>query len=290
MEPVKPDLSLIGDYSERPQPVGITRFGDKGQSVSFINARHYSDTAETNNPTARTTAAAITLLSSPKAVIIEATDAGNPPKGDPAYAAQLAGNKGIPVIAGEPKDADVFKAMEGRGYSTKDTMGMYLLRRLERDAYPSEEAFDKGVSKYFGEHKAFDHIPKDQRMTAEEFKSWYAEHNQTGKPFLQITGDDVGPSKTDTFFGKMTRDSGIVRDEHLAQVIADATNKHGDVLVVYGEGHLRTLKPVLEQMLGKGETTMVVPPPSTNISGGVSCDSVSAASCGVSEGAQQRTR
>lgn len=272
MQPLSPDLSLLSDGKGPSQPVGITRYGKDGQSLSFINASHYDDTADTSNPTARTIATAINLMSPPKALIIEGTDGLHPPKGEPEYAASLARKKGIPVIGGEPTDAEVFKKMEAKGYSTKDTMGMYMLRIMERDKYPDEAAMDKGVTKYFETHKAFSHVPQDQRMTAEEFKSWYKEHDHTGKPPHSIKTDDIAPKPDGAYFQQMMAESGAIRDRHIAQVAADAVNKYGDVAMVYGDGHQKTLAPVFEQMLGKGKTTIVVPPPTQNLSVGWSCD------------------
>ena len=180
-QPLKPDLSLIHDYTPEDEhtfrPVAVTHFHGDNKDLYYVSTHHELGTQSTTSKTVRQTMEQY----NPQLVIIEGlqTQKGVSPAVDdfahaeePAYAAYLAGQKNIPFVGGEPSEPQIFKEMEGKGYSAKDIMAFYLLRNIpvwRRDGELNKEHFDRQANEYLN-LQMFDFIPKEKRLTFDEFK------------------------------------------------------------------------------------------------------------------------
>jgi hypothetical protein len=274
------DLSLIRDYTPEDnllsRPVAVTHFRKDEKNLYYINAHHVSGI---DNPTCDVVREAITRYK-PRCVVIEARTGGEVSPaaflgdvkrlaesgfrrgGEPYYTAHLADENNIPFIGGEPIERDVFLAMEKAGYSAKDMIGSNLLRQipqLRREGTLDEAHFSGQATWYLGAIADSAGVSKDARMTFDEFKSWYAEHDKSGKDFLQTTSEDFAPfnSSDASYFQKLSYEVGLVRERHIDTVIANSMNEYGTVLVVYGDAHLMQSHAVFEKMLGPGATIQI---------------------------------
>jgi hypothetical protein len=181
------------------------------------------------------------------------------------HAAYLAQQHGVPFMGAEPNDADFFKGMLAKGYSERDVMGLYLLRvipsgeKTTRESAPipfqSEEQLEKFANHYFSAHACFDSISPEKRLTYKTFKQWYDEKNQgvIQRPIWQFISEDAAPfdEPNVNYFRRLNHFAGLVREEAINKTVQAALQKHNNVMVVYGGGHLVQSLPVYEKALGK---------------------------------------
>lgn len=194
--------------------------------------------------------------------------------GEPVYTAYLAAKKNIPFSGGEPSEEELFKGMRELGYSDKEMMA-YRWQEAIMDGVKNGELneanFDKKTREYF-QSARFSFLPPDERMTPEEFKGWFAQHDATGKTALEIKSEDMAPKRggAASYLQTMSADSGDIREHHLAGVVEHALQDHKNVLVVYGWGHFEKARPMYEQALPNHEET--IPKARSAVDAGISHD------------------
>jgi len=85
-----------------------------------------------------------------------------------------------------------------------------------------------------------------------EFSDWYLK--KQGKAFDAATLDDEEPAPIPDgkyFTQRISTVVGLVRDRLIMQRIARLLATDKQLLVVYGGSHFPTLRPALEQLMGK---------------------------------------
>lgn len=245
----------------------VKTFNHRGKHLSYVAASHGS-LAEN-----KTTYELIKQLmdaddNSFKAVVIErfeesgANDAGfkdnakqKKDNTEYYYAAHLAHEKDITVIAAEPSAQAIFDHMKTRGYSTKDIVCLYILKQIvhemtDNNSERTEANFHALAGAYLRATDDFKHVlPADMINSRDEFISWYNAHNDTaGKSFAALTIDDLRPESGDdaTYFQRMCADIDTLREAHILKQIEAALNTYDSVLVVYGSAHLFKAMDALE--------------------------------------------
>lgn len=279
------DPALIQDYSEElyaaepAQTPFVSHFSKGNKHLYYVSAHHG---AGLDNPTLPAIQKSFDSFS-PQLVVIEGLETHHgisPPvyqkhvremaaqhfstAGEEVFTAHLAMERGIPFIGGEPAEKDVFAQMEKRGYSAKEVQAFYLLRTIphlrERHGLNASN-FDERAQDYLMHNDCFDHIPPQQRLTVDEFKQWYAQHNEElDRSYLDIQTRHMAPIRSQyaTRFEDMAYATGQIREKHLDGLIKEACEKNDRVLVVYGMGHLVQSRKVFEHMFGKEAENMRV--------------------------------
>lgn len=171
-----------------------------------------------------------------------------------AYTIHCTKERNIPFRGVEPSHSEVFADMRKLGYTDKDMMAFSLLRRIvsmRERAELTAENFEQKATNYLQAGWQFPpSIPKNDRLTLDEFKAWYEEHNQTGKSFIDIDWADMNtptaPAKAH-FFQKMMADTVRIRDKYSVRNIEKILKENDRVLVVYGWKHIQDYRPVFKQ-------------------------------------------
>ena len=179
-----------------------------------------------------------------------------------AYAVSKAVQEGIPFISGEATDSQLFTYMNEHGFSNKEVMALFVLRIIpqwrEQEGV-NEGNFNQTMQAFVSDDKLFGFIPKEQRLTPDEFKAWYMLHNdKPGQSFLQRTRDDLEKASNSPdapYFDKIFITLSKIRDQHLADVIQNSLQDHKKVAVIYGLGHLAALHDTFEAAFGKPDYT-----------------------------------
>jgi hypothetical protein len=265
--------------TQSPLP-SMTHYHKDNKDLYYVAASHGTEVGNATHETIRRAIAAY----KPQLVIVEGTpteDGLSPARNldfirdaaadgfrhvyEPVYTAYLAEKEHIPFTGGEPSAADVYATMRAEGYSARDVMAHRLLRlipELRSDGVLDEAHFDRQATQILqGDGDPyFDLIPKAQRLNFADFNAWYAAHDTSGKPALAATARDTDPysDKDATYFQAMSHVIDKIRDRHLDQIISGALKGADRVMVVYGNAHLYTSRPVLEKMFGgKGEQVQI---------------------------------
>jgi hypothetical protein len=174
--------------------------------------------------------------------------------GESVHTAEMARAKHIPFIGGEASTKSIFEALEKKGYSSKEVMALYLVRTIpiwERNGQlKNKDDFPKMASDYLANNSQFSDIPKEQRLTFDEFKAIYDAHKaEMGKEMTALTASDSNPhSAKANYFQKMSAVMDEVRDRHLIELISASLEKTDKVMVVYGNAHQYASAPVFEKM------------------------------------------
>ena len=262
-KPLTVDSSFRHDLTEQDKrtwrPVAVTHFSKDGKDLYYINAQHedeaLGDKHNPHNATYETIRAAFRKYGF-KAVVIEGKDGQNWTTHEEGVASNLAREKGIPIIGGEPSDKDILEGMKQAGYNGKDQMGFYLMRVIPY--LKTKDNFATAADEYLQKHESLQHIPENERLkNFDEFKQWYKQHAQ--KEFDTNNKDDLAPIRDGTELQKMAYLTGKIREESIDPKIMNAVNEYGSVLVVYGAGHLIESQPKFEQAFGgKGTTEVLV--------------------------------
>lgn len=264
----KPDFAQFHQYTNeddiksKNKPTAVTRFTNGQLNLYYINSAHTDDP---NSPTFKTIEGAIEKYK-PQAIVVEAKDVNRLPEGEATHTAKIAHQNGITIIAGEPNDAIILSGLKQEGYSKKDMMGLYLLRSIAHDRnrpetknLMDEKHFSGRVDDYLKGYAKSAGIPANEQLSFQEFQDWYAQHNSSGKNYLETTANDLKPVADGTYFQKMHSIIAKAREENLDNIIAKAVNEHGSVLVVYGGAHLTQSQPIFEKMFdNKGQTEILI--------------------------------
>lgn len=269
----KPDLSLIGTLSSEntstQHHVIVAEFKRAGKALCYLAAKHV---VGLNNPTTDAIESSIDTFK-PDAIIIESrygqenagynagyvahikeqAQSGFLTSREDRYAAHLAIENDIPFIGAEPSDQEIISGMNKHNYSTKDVLAFYLLRQIpvwHEQGTLDKNDFPKQAEELLQIYHDQLNMPVDERLSFDEFKRWFDEHNTTGKSFLEFENDDLRPINSDdaSYFKKLNYALDPIREAHIVQVIADTLEKYNRVLVVYGQSHLIKSQPVFEKM------------------------------------------
>ena len=267
-----PDLSLLQPRraSDRDEDVKgsphamLFRHGNK--QLLFIGAVHQRDIE--NAPTHRMVRKAIEGFR-PQVVIVEGlnTSEGTQPErfmnnarrrlksgqmGESPYAAVLGDEIGALIIGGEPDPQATTDMVREAGYSDDDLMGFLVARnvtsmvRNDRDA----ENYDRRITRAIGNLKR--RFGVDSDMNVDDFKAWY--QDRIGKPFdPRRVRREVSPQLVDdpSILRSISILSMKAREYNLVELEARMLEEHDRVMVVYGSGHLRWERALLEDMLGE---------------------------------------
>lgn len=250
----------LGDAC-RPDPAEaqgafVVRFGDPVR-VWFVATRH-SQTL--GSQTFQTVAAAIEQAR-PALVIVEGveTAAGESPDaetlrdmseagfrdGESRYAAMLAAKRGIPYVGGEVSARAVNDALL-KTHPLRDVIQAYLVRDIAGLArlrpFRDEAEFRRFV-RYAADRLAV----SDGRLWDAEMAEgdWYLEAHP-----LEAPPPNFGAPCVDDAAGRILAQVTRLRNLHLRDLIVARARTAAPVLVVYGSGHLRALRSVLEKRFG----------------------------------------
>jgi hypothetical protein len=165
--------------------------------------------------------------------------------------------KHIPFIGGEPSTELIFKALEQKGYTPKEIMGLYLVRNIapwhRQGMLKDRKQFSEIATKFFKSAK-FSHVADADKLTLEEFTAWYDKHKSElgNKDYLQLIAKDTNPiyEPDANYFQKMSSIMDAVRDSNVIGTISNTLKKYDKVLVVYGNAHQYTSRPIFEKMFG----------------------------------------
>lgn len=280
-ELLKPDLSLLRDI--RPEDttqlkqIHLSHFNKGDKDLYYIGTHHGTDF---ENKTHETIIQAIGKHH-PQVVILEGidTDKGLSPSlgfnpknpsdrerffmhsGENVHTAEFLRSKNIPFVGGEPSVSTIFQALEKNGYSSKDSMALYLMRTIpiwKREGLLADNAhFATQANGFLANSSVFAFIPKEERLTFDEFKTWYDAHKSElgNKDMLAVTASDSNPRTSNpNYFQKMSGIMDRVRNEHLVTLVAGSLAAKDKVLVVYGNAHQCQSTPVYEKMFGSKAT------------------------------------
>ncbi len=273
---IKPDLSLVHDISFADKNTFthpyLSHYTKDNKHLYYLGVKHGKD-FETRSHDMILQAVS---KHKPQLIVIEglATEAGISPSFglDPQkpgsvsrflnheeniHTAELARSKKIPFIGGEPSSKAVFEALDRQGYSNKETMAAYLLRNIsvwKRKGGLNKDILHQQADVFLSKDPIFKHIPEEDRLTFDEFKSWYDSHKHElgNKDMLDVVAADTNYNgRPDAnYFQRLTKIMDRVRDDHLINVIADSASEYDKVMVVYGNAHQFVSAPVFEKMFG----------------------------------------
>lgn len=285
-----PDLSLLHGYGHPEEegqeiPVGITRFQKGKKILDFVTVEH---TGSVQDATHRTINEAITK-GNPQVVITEghATDMPDEAKKgiiewtkrevekvqnnnnvqepntyipEAGYAAYLAAEQGITSVGGEISGNEFLVKMQEHGYSAEDMLAVQFMRQLEtispenRATMTEEEFVANHAQRLLAEANNIvnpQHHADIEPLTLNRFKKWYDTTRPLGdRNFLSVGHEDFVPHQNGEYLNKMACESGLVRDEHIAELLGDLINQNDHVTIVYGTGHLSSFRPLLEALFG----------------------------------------
>lgn len=266
-----PDLSLLQPRrsSDRDPDVNgsphAALFHRDGRQLLFIGSRHQRDIE--NDPTHRMVRAAIEGFM-PQAVIIEGVPTSEGPQpermlasarrrietgqlGESGYAAVLGDRRGAIVIGGEPDPRATTDIVREAGFSDDDLLGFLVCRNVNaRASNWTKGEEQRGITRAIAMLKRRFNVDSD--MDAAGFRTWYEE--SIGEPFdPRRIRQEVSPQLVDdpTNLRQMAILSMIAREHNLVELEARLLEEHDRVLVVYGSGHLRWERRLLEKMLGE---------------------------------------
>ncbi|MEW6074085.1 MAG: hypothetical protein AB1726_16000 [Planctomycetota bacterium] len=273
--PFHADRSLLAPWSEEaqsrfPAPPYAARYRRSAKSLTYVASRHE------HTPGCATFAVVereFTHLD-PEIVVIEGTataDGASPapyrrwvesmppdgdwPGGEAAWSASLAMARGIPFLGGEPGPAEIRAGMAATPFDRRDLLLFYVVRQIPQWKRTGEDRRRSFADLYA---EVLDHQARAYELDRatlpdpEGFAAWYAEKN--GRPFEYgaITPQESAPiaGEDALYTNRISAAVGLVRDSHLANLLADLLNRHDRVLVVYGAGHHAQQADVLQAMLG----------------------------------------
>lgn len=271
---LQPDLSLLQPRraDDRDEDVEgtphVAMFNRGGKSLLFLAARHERDIESA--PTHAFVREAMERFR-PEVAIIEGLSTSEGPQPErfmenarkrvasgmapeSMYTAVLADELDAVVIGGEPDSEVIPRVIREAGYSDEDLLGFLLTRRVASMAQSGrmEAEFEEVADRHLRQLKARFSI--ESGFDSEAFFGWY--EAAVGRPFNpRRAKQEVSPSAVDdpTSLRRMAVLVMKAREHNLAELEARMLREHDRVLVVYGSGHLRWERAMLEKMLGPPE-------------------------------------
>lgn len=276
----KPDLSLLRDIGSHDfKKVGgahLDHYSTAGKDLYYIGTLHGKDfenkSHEIIGQAMRKYPPQIAVIEGLETARGISPDLGFDPKKpsdmqrfmfrseENIHTAEYLRHKKIPFIGGEPTTEEIFKKLVENGYSQKDGMALHLLRSVSiwnRSGNLNKQHFPEQANAFLNS-KLFDFVPKENKLTVDEFKAWYDAHKAElgNKDVFQVTATDTNPNNVDpNYFQKMSAVMDRARDENLLKVISEALEKNDKVLVVYGNAHQYKSAPVFENMFAQKPAT-----------------------------------
>lgn len=254
------DLLTTWEKSERPsdehsQPY-IAIFKKDGKTLVYLASRH--DSAKTLDMVDY-----IYANFNPQVAVLEFERSGRMLKDKSSrnefeYSAGIAADKNIPVVLADLLDGDKLKILSQKN---PDAYKIYQAKWIVHNG--------KSYERQFGGHTTVENevfnfknsvwtpgmpAPMDER----EFKDFFKKHFGTDfdKTNLNETfkEDWFYPLSAGTVFNRFSEDEDFyARDPFMLKNIAAALNKYDVVYAAFGEGHYRSQRKVLEDMLGAPE-------------------------------------
>ena len=170
-----------------------------------------------------------------------------------SYSYTLAFQKGVPFLGAEPSNEE-FITSYGEGiYTVEDLQGIGFLDRLFRQ----KMSFDMATKNLENSRFYIEEI-SGKMFTYDEFKSWYYKTNEKEFDMENVEKKESFPFRKGEKEYKsalMRSETGRIRNQYIATIIAENLNKYNKVLVVYGGHHHVELKYALLDLMGEPEIT-----------------------------------
>lgn len=175
--------------------------------------------------------------------------------GETSFAIQLAISRGIQFQGGEILDSSLKKELLKTGWTEQDLLYFYFVRQIPQfvraqtlKPHNLKSVFD--VFSYRERHKL--EISSGLPLSFEGFYNWYKGKNKRDFKYTEIDNEITAPLADGTYFTqKLSAQIGMIRDQHISQVIAEKLRKYNKILVIYGGSHWSTQRLVFEDWFGK---------------------------------------
>jgi hypothetical protein len=171
-----------------------------------------------------------------------------------SYAVDLATRSGVPILGGEPSEREIRKGALAAGFSIDDMLGFYVVRQIPewtRDGTFREENLSDRVNRFIQDCAG--KFGEDTKFDWQRFSVWYKQ--KTGKEFAvgQITTEDPAPisGPGTTIINAISRAVENIRNKHLISEIFRVLPTYKNLLIVYGQGHLKETRPIFREKLGR---------------------------------------
>ena len=165
------------------------------------------------------------------------------------YAERLAASRGIRVVGGEPRQADVAREVIASGRDPADVLGALITRALRSQAMVGRlspgEAFEGNVEALV---RRFTSETPELAQGRFSYVQWYASRfgvHPLSDPELAERGSPCGPGLA----SEITNQFSVARNEHLARLIQSAA-RQSRLGVVFGAGHYFALRRSLARTYG----------------------------------------
>jgi hypothetical protein len=174
--------------------------------------------------------------------------------GESEYAIELAHEKGIPVIGGEPTDKTEAQAVLSAGFNREDLLACAFVKMIS--VYRAQGKIEStGISELFKQTMAWQRsemdIPESVVFSFADFLSWYKKHTGTSFDAQKVDYNKMYPPNSHgTYIQQMHELMSNVRNPFLAEIINNDLLKYKCVLVVYGSGHYAALRKAIEVGMG----------------------------------------
>ena len=258
----QPDLALLKTWEQAEKPSGehsqpyIAIFKKDGKTLVYLASRHNS---------ARTLDMVDYIFSNfkPQIAVVEFERSGRPLKdkcswNEFEYSAGIAADKNIPVVLADLTLADKTKILSSKYpdlHKILQARWMINNSMMSKKQFGHYETAAQGVNNF----KHFAYTPDmPEPMTADEFKTWFKQY--FNKDFDKADLNEIfkedwrWPISAGTIFNKLSEDEDFyARDPFMIKNITAALNKYNIVYAAFGEGHYRSHRKILEDMLGKPE-------------------------------------
>jgi len=231
----------------------------RGSTLVALASRHTTDPQSSTIALLRRTFAS----TEPALVLVEglATDAGSSPKGfapqrgtdafrggESRYAAKLANEAGQPFLGIEPRDQDINTDVL-KSYKSEDIVGAFVLRAIRsRGLMLGQPPLEL---ENYAQRTAERYMRGDTRLSNafENFSGWYQMaygRSPWADPKLRSRGSPCSQGLAGSVLKQIT----LLRNEHIALLIASVFPVTAKILLVFGSGHYRALAPLLEKRYG----------------------------------------
>lgn len=174
--------------------------------------------------------------------------------GESAFAAILADQKKIPFFAGELDHKEIYRDLKIRGYSDQDIVGFYTVRQIPqwiRENEPKKDLLKRKIPIFLGQYCKIFGINECPKMN--EICNWYKA--KLGHDLVvDVSNEETAPvSDGKLFTQKMSSELGALRDQFTLNIIQKLILKYQKVAVIYGAGHLITLRKSFDAAFGQPE-------------------------------------